>query len=86
MTQAQRVKRAEKGRYEVMLAWDDEACVWVATSKDVFGLIMEHESFDRLIENVCNAVPELLAMEDETRDDISMEFTATRCERIALHG
>ena len=44
------------------LTWDDEASVWIATSKDVPGLILESGSFDALIERVRNAVPELLEL------------------------
>ena len=29
--------------------WDDEAAVWIATSKDVPGLVLESGSFDALI-------------------------------------
>ena len=46
--------------YKVNLLWDDEARVWVATSEDVPGLILESESDDALIEKVRNAIPELL--------------------------
>ena len=46
--------------YKVNLLWDDEACVWVATSEDVPGLVLESGSVDALIEKVRYAVPELL--------------------------
>ena len=42
--------------------WDDEAAVWIATSKDVPGLVLESGSFDALIERVHHAVPELLQL------------------------
>lgn len=42
--------------------WDDEAAVWVATSKDVPGLVLESGSFDALTERVRAAVPELLEL------------------------
>ena len=40
---------------------DDEAGVWVATSEDIPGLILESEGRDALMKKVCRAVPELLA-------------------------
>ena len=42
--------------------WDEEAAVWVATSKDVPGLVLESGSFDALVERVRVAVPELLRL------------------------
>ena len=43
--------------YKVNLLWDDEACVWVANSEDVTGLVLESKSVDALIEKVRYAVP-----------------------------
>lgn len=42
--------------------WDNEADVWIATSKDIPGLIFESGSFDALLERVRFAIPELLKM------------------------
>ena len=33
----------------VNLLWDSEACVWVATSDDVPGLVLESDSFNAII-------------------------------------
>lgn len=49
-------------QYVIDLLWDNEAKVWVATSEDVPGLVLESGSFDALIERVQNAVPELLEL------------------------
>ena len=46
--------------YNVKLTWDSEASVWVATSDDVPGLVLESNSYDALIEEVKVAIPELL--------------------------
>ncbi|MDR0905271.1 MAG: DUF1902 domain-containing protein [Oscillospiraceae bacterium] len=48
--------------YNVTLSWDTEADVWVATSEDIPGLVLESGSLDALIERVRNAVPELLTL------------------------
>lgn len=48
--------------YLVKMTWDDEAAVWVATSDDVPGLVMESGSLDALIERVRFAIPELLQL------------------------
>lgn len=48
--------------YTVTFTWDNEADVWIATSKDIPGLILESGSFDALLERVRFAIPELLRM------------------------
>ena len=48
--------------YKIQLLWDNEAAVWVATSPDVPGLVLESGSFDALIERVRYAIPELLEL------------------------
>lgn len=63
--------------YKVNLLWDDEACVWVATSEDVPGLAMESGSVDALIEKVRYAVPELLEITESLRA-LPIHFYAER--------
>lgn len=47
---------------KIKFTWDDEAAVWIATSDDVPGLVMESGSFDALVERVRFAIPELLEL------------------------
>ena len=49
-------------KYNVKLTWDNEANVWVATSDDIPGLVLESNSYDALIEKVKIASPELLEL------------------------
>ena len=63
--------------YKVNLFWDDEACVWVATSEDVPGLVLESGSVDALIEKVRYAVPELLEINESIRS-LPIHFYAER--------
>ena len=51
--------------YNVKFMWDDKAAVWVATSDDIKGLVMEGGSADALIERVRIAVPELLELNSQ---------------------
>ncbi len=51
--------------YTINLIWDREAAVWVATSEDVKGLVLESGSLDALIERVKIAIPELLGEKSE---------------------
>jgi hypothetical protein len=46
--------------YRIEVIWDNEASVWVATSKDVPGLILESGFFTALLERVKNVIPELI--------------------------
>ena len=45
--------------YNVNFTWDEEACVWIAQSDDIPGLVLESGSLDALIERVRFAAPEL---------------------------
>ena len=48
--------------YNVNFTWDEEACVWVAQSDDIPGLVLESGSLDALIERVRFAAPELIEL------------------------
>lgn len=69
--------------YSIRLVWDDEANVWVATSEDIPGLILEEESADKLIQRVMLAAPEIIELNGvEKRQDFY--FHCDRHERAAL--
>ncbi len=44
--------------YVVSLTWDEEACVRIATSDDIQGLVWESGAYDALPERIRFAVPE----------------------------
>ncbi len=67
----------------VKLIWDPEASVWVATSEDIPGLVLESGSFDALLERVRFAAPELLEL-NSAESPAVLSFQAERLERIAL--
>ena len=48
--------------YRIQIIWDQEAAVWIASSREVRGLIIESESVDLLIERLRSIVPELLVL------------------------
>lgn len=70
--------------YVINLTWDDEAAVWVATSDDIPGLVLESGSFDALLERIRFATPELLALNKQEVSSLSLAFISERHERIAL--
>ena len=63
---------------KIMFHWDSEAAVWIATSEDVPGLVLESGSFDALIEKVRVAVPELLSLNNSKADIIDLTFLSER--------
>ena len=68
----------------VKLTWDPEACVWIAESDDVSGLVLESGSFDALVERVRFAVPELLALNGTVTAPIQLHMVSERRERLAI--
>lgn len=48
--------------YRIRFQWDAEASVWIATSNDVRGLVLEDASLSKLIERASFAIPELLEL------------------------
>ena len=69
---------------KIQMTWDDESDVWMATSDDVPGLVLEHSSFDVLVERVRLASPELLALNCDYSGKVILNFTILRCERLAV--
>ncbi len=49
----------------ITIKWDDEAAVYIAVCDDI-GLALESESYDKLIQRVKDAVPELLELNNIT--------------------
>lgn len=70
--------------YTINLIWDNDAAVWVATSDDIPGLVLESGSFDALLERIRFAVPELLELNNSDTSTLSLNYVSTRHERIAL--
>lgn len=70
--------------YVVTTIWDEETCVWTATSDDIPGLVLESGSLDALMERVKNAVPELLSMNGSVPDHIPLYFKSERHETVQI--
>ena len=51
-----------QNEYQVKIEYDSEAAVWIATSENVVGLVLESESLDELTKKVLDAVPELVEL------------------------
>ncbi len=61
---------------EIQARWDGEAKVWIATSRDVPGLVVEADTWSSMIEEVRLILPELLDVRGERHDDLSLTFKA----------
>lgn len=70
--------------YTITFTWDSEACVWIATSRDIPGLVLESGSFDALLERTRFAVPELLELNGTDAKPLSLVFLSERREKVAL--
>ena len=70
--------------YIIRFIWDCDTGVWIATSDDVPGLVLESGSFDALVERVRFAVPELLELNGAKAPALALTFLSERRERIAL--
>ncbi|MBQ6903430.1 MAG: DUF1902 domain-containing protein [Lachnospiraceae bacterium] len=75
--------------YVINFTWDPEACVWIATSDDVPGLVLESGSFDALVERVHFAIPELLALNGESNASntpLNLIYRSERRDQVAVYG
>ena len=72
--------------YTVKLLWDNEAAVWIATSKDIQGLVLESGSIDALIERVRFAVPELLELNGIHKKEATVSFVSERTDTVSVNG
>jgi Domain of unknown function (DUF1902) len=64
--------------------WDGEASVWIATSDDVPGLVIEADNWSGMIDEVRLTLPDLLEARGESHDDLSLTFKAE--EHLDLAG
>ena len=72
--------------YVIRFQWDEEASVWIATSNDIPGLVLESGSFDALIEKVRFAVPELLELNQRKAPVYKLSFLSERHDQVAAYG
>ena len=68
--------------YTILTTWDEEAAVWIASSIDVPGLVLESGSLDALMERVKSAIPELLLLNGTVTKDIPVFFKSERHDLV----
>ena len=60
--------------------WDDEARVWVATSRGDIGLVTEAPTIDALERRIAAVVPDLVAM--AAGEEVEIEILARRSQIV----
>ena len=56
--------------------WDSEANVWIATSDDVHGLVVEADTWTDMIKEVRLVLPDLLELLGYSPEPLSLTFIA----------
>lgn len=63
--------------------WDVEASVWIATSQDVAGLVVEADTWPAMIEEVRFVLPDLLELSSKPHENLSLTFRAEEHLEVA---
>jgi len=61
---------------DIQARWDDDAGVWLATSPDVAGLVVEADTWAAMIEEVKLVLPDLLDLPAGKANTLSLTFKA----------
>ena len=72
--------------YRIKMLWDNDAAVWIATSRDVPGLVLESGSFDALLERIRYAVPELIELNGEKPSVYNLTYEMERQDQVTVYG
>jgi hypothetical protein len=64
--------------------FDSQAGVWLATSADLPGLVIEADTWPAMIDEVRLAIPDLLELSGQSADKLSLTFKAE--EHLDLTG
>ncbi len=68
----------------IQARWDGEARVWIATSSDVPGLVVEADTWPAMIEEVRLVLPDLMELSGRGGEDLSLTFKVE--EHLDLAG
>ncbi len=63
--------------------WDAEADVWIATSNDVPGLVIEANTWPVMIDEVKLVLPDLLELAGKQNENLSLTFRAEEHLEVA---
>lgn len=68
----------------IQARWDGDASVWIATSNDVPGLVVEADTWPQMIEEVRLVLPDLMELSGQGHENLSLTFKAE--EHLDLAG
>ena len=72
--------------FRINMLWDNASEVWIATSQDVPGLVLESGSFDALVERVKFTIPELIELNGQKSDSLKLSYYIEREDQVVLYG
>ena len=67
----------------IQARWDGEASVWIATSNDVPGLVVEADSWPAMINEVRLVLPDLMDLSEQAQKELSLTFKAEEHHDLA---
>ena len=67
---------------KIKMVWDDG--VWCAESNDELGIVLESPSFDKLVERIRIAVPEMLEMNCNYIGSVKIIFETERTDTLGV--
>ena len=68
----------------VKLIWDNETCLWSTEADDVLRLVLESNSFDKLVERVRLAAPEMLELNQGYKGPVKLRFEVERVDYLEM--
>ena len=67
----------------IICTFDDESQRWTAVSDDEYGLVLESNSLEALMERVKIAMPDMLEFTCNYTGPVNLHFKAERITRLA---
>ena len=68
--------------FTIRMIWDNDAKRWAAIGSDGTGLVLESDSFDKLIERVKLAAPEMIELNLNYKGPITLHFLTERIDKL----
>jgi hypothetical protein len=68
----------------VKMVWDDD--IWYTKADEELGLVLESNSFDKLVERVRVAIPEMLELNCGYSGDVQIVFVTERVDVMKAAG
>jgi hypothetical protein len=68
--------------YFIKMIWDNDVKRWAAIGSEGMGLVLESDSFDKLVERVKLAAPEMIELNFSYTGPISLFFITERIDHL----